>query len=225
MSSPSWPKHRITNPNRLFHSIHPFFVGVLQHIINIPKTLATCLFFSVPHGFMAGCCPFWQKQSLPYLCTPKVSFSEQLQQRIRHICLKAKVETRLWWWETGKERLPFLGAVAFAYKHPIRPNTEFHYITQVLGIYFVKSIMWDKFKLYFIEILNRAFWVLLEFKLFNWLKHLNKSYIQNFGFTSKWLTSFISLEVSTVPETSKNRTKQNLFDWRFTFPLVLPRKK
>lgn len=44
-----------------------------------------------------------------------------------------------------------------AYKHPIRPNPEFHDSAQVLGIYFVKSIMQDKFKLYFIELLNRAF--------------------------------------------------------------------
>lgn len=75
LSSPYWPKHRITNPNRLFHSIHHFYVGVLQHIMNIPKTLATCLLISVPHGFMAGCCSFWQKQSLPHLCTPRVSLA------------------------------------------------------------------------------------------------------------------------------------------------------
>lgn len=50
-----------------------------------------------------------------------------------------------------------MGAVAFAYEHPNRPSPEFHDITQVLGIYFVKSIMYDKFKLFFREILNRAF--------------------------------------------------------------------
>lgn len=123
-----------------------FFIIFITFFVEYSRISSTYL-KHLQHACSSSCCTFWQKQSLPYLCAPwvslalagfplfsslnsfsRVSDTPALRQRQKHISGDGK---------QGKKDCPFWEQLHLL----INILTEFHYIAQVLGIYFVKSIM------------------------------------------------------------------------------------